>query len=64
MDTPEITEIEDLARAANLPLERVLAHAGVATTTWWRWKNEKYEPRIKTLRKLRLALDELSGIAA
>lgn len=37
-----------------------LAHAGIAYTTWWRWRAKRVEPRASTLRKLQLVLAELS----
>lgn len=56
---PEVIELEDLAAAANIKMSAVLARAGVATTTHWRWVNEGADPKAKTLRKVRAALDEM-----
>jgi predicted transcriptional regulator len=54
---PEVTEIEELAQSASIDMGAVLKKAGVATTTWWRWGEGHFEPRIKTLRRVREALD-------
>lgn len=59
---PEITEIERRASEAGVDIASVLKRADVAPTTWWRWAQQKNEPRMATLRKLRAALEsEIAG---
>jgi hypothetical protein len=47
-----LSEIEAECAACGLDLRKVLAAAGVAPSTWWRWKNDKFEPRTRTLRAI------------
>lgn len=54
---PEVAEIEARAAAANVNITDVLKRAGIATTTWWRWSEGHFAPRLSTLRKVRGALD-------
>lgn len=56
---PEISDIEQRAAGADIKMSEVLRLAGVAQTTWWRWGEGHFEPRIKTLRRVRTALDDL-----
>lgn len=58
---PEVREIEALAEKAQVPMTRVLDRAGVALTTYWRWRNAGSEPKVGTIRKLRAALNELAA---
>lgn len=64
---PELLEIETRADTAGVAMSDVLKRAGVASTTWWRWSEGHFEPRMSTLRKVRDALDgeisERSGAA-
>lgn len=54
---PEIREIEARAQIAGIEIGDVLGRCGVAKTTWWRWSEGQFEPRLSTLRKVREALD-------
>lgn len=54
---PEIREIEARAEIATVAIDDVLERCGVARTTWWRWKEGQFEPRLSTLRKVREALE-------
>lgn len=60
--TPEVREIQTMAAEANIPMSRVLDKAGVALTTYWRWRHGS-EPKVGTIRKLKEAITELSGAA-
>jgi hypothetical protein len=60
---PEVQELEELAQRAALPMSRVLAKAGVASTTYWRWRHSGSEPHTRTVRRLKAAIVELSGVA-
>lgn len=55
---PEVAEIESLASTAGISIDDVLKRAGVATTTWWRWREGHFLPRLSTLRKVRSALND------
>jgi hypothetical protein len=59
---PEVREIEALAEDAAVPMSRVLARAGVALTTYWRWRHGS-EPKVHTIRKLKEVISELKGAA-
>lgn len=54
---PQITLIESRARAAGVKMAAVLRDAGVAATTWWRWREGAVEPKLGTLRKVEAALE-------
>lgn len=58
---PEVIELELLAQKAAVPMAKALRHAGVAHTTYWRWRNEGKDPQSSTLRKVRAAITELAG---
>lgn len=58
---PEVREIEQLAEGAKLPMSRVLAQAGVASSSYWRWRYAGIEPHTRTVRKLKAAISELAG---
>lgn len=59
METPpEVMEIEALAKAADVPMPAVLKRAGVAASTYWRWRNKGLAPHTRTLRKLKTAIEE------
>jgi transcriptional regulator with XRE-family HTH domain len=55
-----LKQFEDDCAKAGVSVPDVLKDAGVAQSTWWRWKNDRFEPRGATLRKLREALDRKS----
>lgn len=54
---PEVAEIEARAAAANVNIADVLRRAGIASTTWWRWSEGHFGPRLSTLRKVKDALE-------
>lgn len=54
---PQILELERRASRAQLPMAPILRDAGVAATTWWRWRHDGVEPKLSTLRRVREALD-------
>lgn len=61
---PEVTELEALAAQAGVPIFDALARAGVAKSTYWRWRHDGKDPLSATLRKVRSAIRELSEQAA
>lgn len=61
MIDPEITAIEARAASAAIDISEILKEAGVAQSTWSRWKNENFDPRRATLRKLQAALASRLG---
>lgn len=54
---PQILELERRASEAQVPMAPVLRDAGVAATTWWRWRNDGVEPKLGTVRRVREALE-------
>jgi predicted transcriptional regulator len=58
---PEVTEIESLANAKGVEMGTALARAGVATSTYWRWKEGRTDPQSKTLRRIKAAISDLSA---
>jgi predicted transcriptional regulator len=54
---PQITAIEQRAKDAGVKMASVLRDAGVAATTWWRWREGTVEPKLGTLRKVEAALE-------
>lgn len=49
-------DIERLAAEAGIPLREVFARAGIAHTTFYRWKAGKTEPTLDVYRRIRDAL--------
>jgi hypothetical protein len=60
---PEVVELELLAERGGVPMSRALKKAGVAHTTYLRWKRDGQDPRSGTLRKVRTAISELAANA-
>lgn len=58
---PEVIELEELARAKAVRLPEALRLAGVASSTYWRWRHDGKEPLTRTVRKIRAAIDELAA---
>jgi hypothetical protein len=63
MADPQIIDIQRRAEAASLDMAPVLADAGVAASTWYRWKtgrvgpNLTTRPNLTTLRRVQDALE-------
>lgn len=57
---PTCDDLERMASLVGVPMPVALAHAGIAHTTWWRWRTERVAPRASTLKKLQLVIAELS----
>lgn len=57
---PEVIELEQLAARVGVSFPAALKKAGLAHTTYPRWKNEGREPSTRTIRKLRAAIAELA----
>lgn len=55
---PQVVEIQERAQAASLDMARVLADAGVAASTWYRWREGKVGPNLSTLRRVQGALEK------
>ena len=53
-------EVEAAAAKAGASMRLVCATAGIAHTTWYRWKNAETKPTVDVLVKLRGAIDRLS----
>jgi len=56
-ETPE--ELETAAQQAGLSMRLVCAKAGLALTTWYRWKNARTEPTRDVVIRLGQALEAL-----
>jgi hypothetical protein len=61
---PEVIELEELAQRSAISMKRALQQAGVASTTYWRWRHAGKEPLTGTIRKIRAAITELAERAA
>jgi DNA-binding XRE family transcriptional regulator len=60
MDIYEIIDdLESSARLAGFKMPAVCKEAGVAPTTYTRWKKRKVEPKLSTANKLTAALERL-----
>ena len=57
------TEMEDRAKAAGLTLTELCDRAGIAVSTFYRWRMGETEPRLSVYKRL-LAASEPPGIAA
>ena len=60
---PEVLELEELAKTASVPLGKALRKAGVASSTYWRWRHDGKWPSTKTVGKIRTAIEELAVAA-
>lgn len=60
---PEVEELERLAQAASVPMGDALKRAGVAPSTYYRWREGLVDPLTTTLRRIRIAIDELASAA-
>lgn len=49
-------DVERLAAERGIPLREVIARAGIAHTTFYRWKARKTEPTLDVYRRIRDAL--------
>ncbi len=58
-ETPE--ELESAANEAGLSMRLICAKAGLAHTTWYRWKNAHTEPTRDVVIRLGQALEDLKG---
>ena len=61
---PEVIELEQLAQREAVQMGLALKRAGVASTTYWRWRHAGKEPLTGTIRKIRAAITELAERAA
>lgn len=56
--------LEDIALRAfrlHLPIYKLCAHAGIAPSTWSRWRNGDSQPSQSKIDQLKAALDELEA---
>lgn len=58
---PQVIDLAQRAKAANVRMSDVLAECGVAVSTWWRWRERGADPKLTTLRRLQAALDARIG---
>lgn len=58
-----VAEVETAAMSAGVAMRDVLARAGVAPSTYWRWRKEGRWPSTSTLARLRAAVADLAGAA-
>lgn len=61
MQNDPLAQLEADAAVSGVEMEAVLKQAGVAGTTWWRWKEKRFEPRAATVRRMREALVSLTA---
>lgn len=61
---PEVIELEQLAQRVAVPMPLALKRAGVAVSTYWRWRHGGKEPLTGTIRKVRAAINDLAERAA
>ncbi len=47
-----IPDFEAACAGAGVQIAQALKNAGVAQSTYWRWKNGKFEPKSATIRRL------------
>ena len=54
---PQIASLEQMAKDAKLNMSAVLNEAGVAPSTWFRWRHRGVEPKIGTLRRVQTVIE-------
>jgi hypothetical protein len=55
----DIAEIESELAERGISPSELCRRADIHVSTWWRWRNGRYEPQGASARKLRRALDEI-----
>ncbi len=55
-----IKGIENRASLTGVPMRDVLAAAVVDHSTWWRWKQGKNSPQLRTIQRVEAALEALT----
>ena len=58
-DISQITEIEESLAEAGLTVKRLCEEAGIAETTWSRWKNGSFFPSHLKWQKIKIAFESL-----
>lgn len=53
-----VAEVEDRAKALDLPLDELCRRAGIALSTFYHWKAGDNEPTLPLIRRIEAALDE------
>jgi predicted transcriptional regulator len=61
---PDYLEMERKLAELGIPHEKFLAEAGITQSTWWRWREGKFEPRISKWRNVESAFDRLTAKGA
>lgn len=56
---PEITDICARLEAAGIPERRLYVAAGIAPSTWTRWKSEKTAPNMQTWKRVLKAFEDI-----
>lgn len=55
----DIPTIEENLRRSGLTADDLCSKAGIAMTTWWRWRTRKFSPRMEQWTKAMRAYEEL-----
>ena len=61
MVTLDVETIEEELAKREVPVAELCRRAGMAQSTWQRWKNGHFEPRASTARRIDRALSEIRG---
>lgn len=56
-----LRQFEADCQAAQITPPRVLRHAKVHPSLWWKWKEGKVSPTLKSFERVRVALDEIKA---
>lgn len=59
-----LASLERRALDAGIPVRRLAEAAGIAPSTWTRWKSRKHSPNLSTLMAVEAALVRLQADAA
>lgn len=58
----ELFLIEGRLGAADISVARLCREAGIARSTWDRWRSERTEPNVRTWRAVTVAVDRLTTV--
>jgi transcriptional regulator with XRE-family HTH domain len=63
MTSDPLADLESRARVAGISIRRLADEAGIAPSTWVRWKSGQHSPNLRKIRAVEAALQRLTSAA-